>query len=102
MDQDKSVYKGITLGGDRCWYCGEHIPAGSYRRTADHFWPKHLGGRLKVRCCKNCNNEKRHLTPNGFIEHLDKLKRTQPHYALRFDRMITATSTLWELVKWSI
>jgi len=97
-----SVYDGKKLGGDRCWYCAEYIPNGSYRRTADHFWPKHMKGRLKVVCCKNCNDEKKGLTPNGFIEHLNKLKAKQPYYASKFDRMINATVTLWERVKWSV
>ncbi len=97
-----SVYIGKKLGGDRCWYCGVSIPVGSYRRTADHFFPKSMNGRLKVVCCKNCNDEKKNLTPNGFIIHLEKIKKKQPAHIEKLNRMINATQTLWDRVKWSV
>jgi 5-methylcytosine-specific restriction endonuclease McrA len=95
-----SVYIPHPFIGDHCWYCGDHFTSWNY--TKDHFWPKHMGGRLKVPCCKNCNNEKAHLTPLGFIEKLNKMKTKHPAHVKRFDRMINATQTLWDRVKWSI
>lgn len=100
---DLSVYESITLGGDKCWYCGEELFPST--KTTDHFWPKIMRGRLKVVCCSNCNHMKGPLTPNGFIDLLYSLKTKHPSYQdwqKRFDRMIHATETLWERVKWSV
>jgi hypothetical protein len=97
------VYDSILLGGDKCWYCGDVLFPST--KTSDHFWPKSLRGRLKVVCCANCNRLKGHLTPNGFIDLIKSLKLKYPHYQFyqqRFDRMIRATETLWNRVKWSI
>lgn len=98
-----SIYDSKKLGNNKCWYCGCELYIST--KTTDHFFPKHMGGRLKVVCCKNCNQEKKGLTPNGFIEHLKKLKNKHPDYQpwqKRFNRMINATQTLWERVKWSV
>jgi len=98
-----SVYEGKTLGGNKCWYCGDVLFAST--STVDHFWPKSMQGRLKVVCCTNCNRMKGNLTPNGFIALIESLKRKQGKYQpwqKRFDRMIRATQTLWERVKWSV
>ena len=98
-----SVYDYASLGDNKCWYCGDVLFPST--KTKDHFWPKSLGGRLKVCCCKNCNALKRNLTPNEFIKLMEKLKNKHPHYApwqKRFDRIINATETLWEKVKWSV
>jgi len=98
----RNVYTSFTLGKNHCWYCGESIPIGSFRRTADHFWPKHLKGRLKVVCCYSCNNEKGGMIPTAWIEHLKYLK-TKHHgfqpWQKKFDRSIIATESLWEQVK---
>lgn len=103
-----SVYEYKKLGRDNCWYCGEFIPVGSFRRTADHFWPKKLGGRLRVVCCSNCNSMKGCLTPIEFINYLNdryaihsKASKNNP-FLPTITRMITATQTLWDRVKWSI
>jgi len=98
-----SIYDSKKLGKNKCWYCKCEL--NQINKTSDHFFPRYMGGRLKVVCCKNCNQEKKDLTPNGFIEHLKKLKNKYPDYQpwqKRFDRMINATQTLWERVKWSI
>jgi len=99
-----SVYESnIPLGRDKCWYCGELLFPST--RTVDHFWPKCMRGRLKVVCCSNCNKMKGRLTPLGFINLLESLKEKYPLYQpwqKKFDRMIRATQTLWERVKWSV
>lgn len=97
------VYKPHRFGGDLCWYCGD--PLNNINRTTDHFWPKHLKGRIKVWCCANCNRMKGGKTPLQFIEQLKKLKEKHPKYQpyqKRFDRMINATQTLWDRIKWSV
>jgi hypothetical protein len=48
---------------------------------------------------------KGNLTPNGFIALITSLKNKHGNYQLwqsRFERMIRATETLWERVKWSV
>ena len=103
MGEGLSVYTGKKLGGDKCWYCGDEL----YRstRTKDHFWPKCLGGRLLVVCCRNCNKMKKDYTPMGFVELIKHTKKKHPDYQpyqKRFDRMIVATTSLWDRVKHSI
>ena len=100
---DLSVYESRTLGGKHCWYCGEWLFHGI--ATADHFWPKSRKGRLKVRCCKNCNGMKGGMLPLYFIGFIQRVKEETPYKQNlhpKFDRMITATQTLWDRVKWSI
>lgn len=95
-----SIIHSKKLGDNRCWYCGEGT---NYRtKTADHFYPKSKGGRLKVVCCRNCNTLKADLTPPEFIEHIEHLKiKHRNIYSAKFNRMINATKTLWERVEWS-
>jgi hypothetical protein len=100
---DLSIYENRTLGGDHCWYCGDWLFEGI--KTKDHFWPKSRGGRLMVRCCKNCNGMKGHMTPLIFIAYVKELKAENPakqNLFPRFDRIIHATQTLWDRVRWSI
>ena len=93
-----SIYKPVNLGNfDKCWYCGE-----TSITTADHFYPKSLGGRLKVRCCKDCNEIKKDLTPEEWIEFIKEQKLKFPKFVRKYNRMIMATETLWERVKWSV
>jgi len=99
-----NVYEGRTLGNRlKCWYCGN-----DGFTNADHFWPKSMRGRLKVRSCSRCNKIKKNLTPNGFIDYLQSLKLKSKSYYKHYytdeqlDRMIRATSTLWERVKHTI
>ncbi len=104
MAKQYSINDPVTLGGKvHCWYCHGYL----YKNisTKDHFFPKSLGGRLSVRCCSECNSLKGDKTPLQFIAFLRNLKETNtfkenllPHY----DRMINATETLWNKVKWSV
>jgi|WetSurMetagenome_2_1015567.scaffolds.fasta_scaffold00003_169 hypothetical protein len=98
-----SVYDGKNLGDKSCWYCGEYLF--ERMKTKDHFWPKKLNGRLTVSCCRNCNGLKSHMTPLAFITFLQELKALNPYKQNlypKFDRMIHATQTLWDRVKWSV
>lgn len=104
MDITKlNVYKTWTLGDhSKCWYCGDGCCS-----TADHFWPKSMGGRLKVRCCRNCNTNKKDLTPTEWIEYIEevieRLSTTNHLKQLeRWKRMKVATETLWDRTKWSV
>ena len=52
-----------------CYYCGNRMK--SKEITMDHIVPISRGGRSTkgnvVSCCKNCNNEKKYLTPAEII-----------------------------------
>ena len=52
-----------------CYYCGEKFP--TEELTLDHIVPLSRGGRSTrgnmVVCCKECNNEKKYLTPAEMI-----------------------------------
>lgn len=52
-----------------CHYCGEKFP--SDQLTMDHIVPVSRGGRSNkaniVACCKECNNDKKYLTPAELI-----------------------------------
>ncbi len=52
-----------------CHYCGQHVPAEEL--TMDHILPVVRGGKSTksncVPCCKQCNNEKKYLTPAEII-----------------------------------
>ena len=98
-----SVFEHCSLGDDKCWYCG--IQLSNNTKSKDHFWPKSMGGRLKVACCKNCNGMKKNLTPKEFIRHLKYMKGKHPDHApwqKKFDRMIHSTMSLWNRVEWSM
>jgi len=98
-----SVYESRKLGNDKCWYCGSDLFTSA--KSSDHFYPKQKKGRLKVVCCANCNRMKGNLTPLEFINLLKSLKKKHPDYQpfqKKFDRMIRATESLWNRVKWSI
>lgn len=101
---DLSVYESKTLGDKHCWYCGTWLFDGI--RTKDHFWPRSRGGRLKVQCCRNCNGMKDHRTPLAFIAFINELKASNTAkyscFEEGFNRIINATQTLWDRVKWSI
>ena len=105
-----SAYEHHRFGGDLCWYCGVSLT--NENRSSDHFWPKHLKGRIKVWACKGCNHLKRGLTPIEFIKLLKATKNVpekmflwqHPDYEKKpsIDRMINATQTLWDRIKWSL
>ena len=58
-----------------CHYCGKQFK--SEDLTMDHIVPISRGGKSTkgniVPCCKNCNNEKKYLTPADMI--LKKIKQ---------------------------
>jgi 5-methylcytosine-specific restriction endonuclease McrA len=57
------------LAKGECYYCGEIFDASEL--TMDHIVPVSRGGFSKkgniVACCKECNNEKKYLTPVDMI-----------------------------------
>lgn len=105
-----NVHQRRTLGNPyRCWYCGlEGLTEG------DHFYPKSLGGQLKVRSCIACNREKANLTPLEWMNYLrlirgrwqrNKVKSLENQAKteiIKIDRMIRATLTLWLRVRPSV
>ena len=54
-----------TIAKGVCHYCGKSFP--SVELTMDHVVPISRGGKSTkgniVPCCKNCNSEKKYLTP---------------------------------------
>ena len=65
----KSVWWKEQLTKGVCHYCGETFPPEEL--TMDHILPVVRGGKsIKsncVPCCKECNNEKKYLTPAELI-----------------------------------
>ncbi len=65
----KSAWWQAILQKGVCHYCGEKFPPGEL--TMDHIVPVARGGRSVkgniVPCCKDCNSEKKYLTPAELI-----------------------------------
>lgn len=63
------------LAKGRCHYCGQTFPPDAL--TMDHVLPIVRGGKSTkgniVPCCKQCNNDKKYLTPAEII--LKKLEK---------------------------
>jgi len=63
------------LAKGRCHYCGKTFPPDAL--TMDHVLPIVRGGKSAkgnvVPCCKQCNNDKKYLTPAEII--LKKLEK---------------------------
>ena len=61
-------WKNLIAKGS-CHYCGKSFSAGDL--TMDHIVPLSRGGKSTkgniVPCCKNCNSEKKYLTPADMI-----------------------------------
>jgi len=61
----KSQWWKNKIATGECYYCHGHFPPEEL--TMDHVVPLSRGGLSKkgnvVVCCKNCNNEKKYLTP---------------------------------------
>ena len=57
------------LAKGRCHYCGKTFPPDAL--TMDHVLPIVRGGKSSkgnvVPCCKQCNNEKKYLTPAEIV-----------------------------------
>jgi len=112
-----SVYMAKIIGNKyKCWYCGR-----SGTMTADHFYPKSRGGRLKVMACTQCNKEKSGMTPLEWISYIDNMikicslkngcfrgkyiKSICPENCIEFERLNRIkfkTKGLWEIVKNSV
>lgn len=68
------------VGAGVCHYCKGKFPPGEL--TMDHVVPLSRGGRSVrgnvVPCCKNCNNDKKYLTPAEIIlRELESKKNTE-------------------------
>jgi hypothetical protein len=69
---------------NKCYYCGQEEKC-----TADHFYPKSKGGRLKVYACKLCQRTKGDMTPEQFVTYInnhiaiDPGSRTRITYSIR-------------------
>ncbi len=65
----KSPWWKEQLAKGICHYCGQKYPAEEL--TMDHLLPVVRGGRSNkgnvVVCCKQCNNDKKYLTPAEII-----------------------------------
>jgi len=65
------------LAKGRCHYCGKTFPPDAL--TMDHVLPIVRGGKSTkgnvVPCCKQCNNDKKYLTPAEII--LKKLEKRE-------------------------
>ena len=74
----KTPYFQELLRKGVCYYCKETFP--KEELTLDHIVPVARGGRSTrgnlVVCCKNCNMEKKYLTPAEMI--LRQLEQEQP------------------------
>jgi hypothetical protein len=86
----------ITIGDKNvCFYCGKRC-----NTTADHFFPKCRGGKLKVRCCLECNLNKGNRIPEAWIIHnLNKLKNTENEQEIiKYEKIINATQALLDKI----
>jgi hypothetical protein len=100
MTEGLSIYDSKTLGNKtKCWYCGCEGDM-----TKDHFWPKSMGGLLKVYCCQKDNRAKGNKLPKEWIQFINSklIIEDNPDEIIRLRRMKRATSTLWNKVKDSI
>lgn len=68
-DMRKSQWWRQQLQKGICHYCGQHFSAEDL--TMDHVLPIVRGGKSSkgniVACCKQCNNDKKYLTPAEMI-----------------------------------
>ena len=87
----KRIYgANIKIDLDVCTYCGD--PIDDYSRTVDHLIPESRGGILakknKVPCCKDCNKLKDNMTPEEFVQHLERFVRMlQSAHRKQVDRL---------------
>jgi|SRR5215831_13711190 len=49
-----------------CWYCGQLHEPRTHRLSADHAFPQYYASTPLVPCCRPCNSQKRHLTPQQY------------------------------------
>lgn len=86
-DIKRERYKAREIRGSQWWkrrcakgechYCGRATPPKEL--TMDHVVPLSRGGRSTkgnvVPCCKECNNNKKHLLPMEWEEYLDNVRK---------------------------
>lgn len=57
--------------GPQCFYCGIQFSRPGVQYTIDHWWPRGLRGRDRVKnlrpCCGDCNQEKDSKRPRQFV-----------------------------------
>ena len=62
----------------KCYYCDKDLEKSEV--TMDHVVPVSKGGKSTknnvVPCCKECNNQKKHLGPVDWVFYLEKLKNS--------------------------
>lgn len=81
-----NVFKPKTYGNrNKCFYCG------SKKQSLDHFYPKSLGGKLKVPCCLECNRKKGCLIPEKWV---DLMKTDLPKYSRKINKVENLISKL--------
>lgn len=75
-----SGQKALRRTTSHCCYCERKLyNQGKFKRTIEHFYPLQLGRELnkgwnKIIACKRCNNIKRNLMPEQFINWIQKAK----------------------------
>ena len=78
----------MTRGSkNKCYYCGQ-----DERCTADHFYPKSKGGKLKVYACALCQRTKADLQPEQFIKYINN------HVAISDESKIRITQSIRSLI----
>lgn len=95
-DKTYSVFSKKKLGNDEeCFYCDK------YADTKDHFYPKSLGGKLTVFCCKKCNQDKANLIPKHWLMYIQhELLSDEPEneiYLLMAERTKLLISKVYDL-----
>lgn len=79
----------MTRGSkNRCYYCGQEENC-----TADHFYPKSKGGKLKVYACGLCQRTKANMTPDEFVEYI------RDHVAIDTDSVVRITHAVRSLIR---
>ena len=53
------------MNDNKCYICGVELT--KENTTADHVFPKSLGGKEKRKCCLQCNRTKRDLLPTSAV-----------------------------------
>ena len=79
-EQRQSAWWKNQIGKGTCYYCHTKVPPSDL--TMDHKTPIARGGKSNrfnlVPCCKDCNNEKKHLTFSEWAALREKEGRPLP------------------------
>ena len=73
----------------KCYYCGHEEEC-----TADHFYPKSKGGRLKVYACGLCQRTKADMTPEQFVAYINNHVAIDPSARIRITHSIRSLISL--------